>query len=225
MGAVVTRIVHPLRVMANTYEIHRVLVVEDDPALTATIRQISARSSGLAVVGEASTGAEAVAKFRSLRPRVLLVDVHVPRDGGLDVIRQVRSLSPAVVIVAFATHRVDAMVERALAAGARAFLATGSLAGELPDTVERLVCGSGASGLSEWECTRRPSARPATLTDREAEVLRSAAAGHTNREIARLLSISDETVKGHMKNIAGKLGTRDRTEAVAMAYRNGLIAL
>jgi DNA-binding CsgD family transcriptional regulator len=115
------------------------------------------------------------------------------------------------------------MAKRVLAAGAQAFLTTGSIQGELAATVDRLV---GRPGRSQGRSPRASAGTGAAiLTEREVEVLRSVAAGHTNRQIAALMAISDETVKGHMKNISAKLGARHRAEAVALAYRRGVIGL
>lgn len=214
---------HQATSMTSKFGNLRVLVVEDDPLVLREIGSAVARSTTMAVVGEAFTGAEGVARFEALQPDVVLVDIHVPRAGGLDVIERIRARSATAIVLGFGTHHVDAMAKRVLAAGAQAFLTTGSIQGELAATVDRVV---GRPGRSQGRSPRASAGTGAAiLTEREVEVLRSVAAGHTNRQIAALMAISDETVKGHMKNISAKLGARHRAEAVALAYRRGVIGL
>jgi two-component system NarL family response regulator len=209
--------------MPSKFGILRVLVVEDDPVIVNAINASVAMAAYMAVVGEAKTGADGVAKLRASRPDVLLVDIHVPRDGGLEVIERARAVSAEMHIIAFGAYRTEAMAARVINAGASEFMLTTALATDMQKVVDDLIGKTAPSRTTGQGPARK--ARGSGLSEREVEVLRSVAAGHTNREIARLMTISDETVKGHLKNISQKLGARHRTEAVAMAYRQGLIGL
>lgn len=209
--------------MPSKFGILRILVVEDDPDIIDAIHASVAMAAHMAVVGEARTGADGLAKVRAMRPDILLVDIHVPRDGGLEVIERARAFSAVMPIIAFGAYRTEAMAAHALDAGASDFMLTAALAADMQKAVDSLGGKAAPSRVTGHGPARK--ARGSGLSEREVEVLRSVAAGHTNREIARLMTISDETVKGHLKNISRKLGARHRTEAVAMAYRQGLIGL
>jgi DNA-binding NarL/FixJ family response regulator len=202
----------------------RILVVDDHPLLREGVASILEDRADMVVVGEASNGAEAIARFRELRPDVTLMDLQMPVASGLDAIVAIRAEFPEARILVLTTYAGDAQAVRALKAGATGYLLKSSLRTEMLDAIQnvhrgrRHVQGEVASGIALHVTDE-------SLSDREVAVLRLVADGRSNKEIAQALSLSDETVKAHLKNIFGKLDVSDRTHAVTMAVRRGIIEL
>ncbi|WP_313919571.1 response regulator transcription factor [Tahibacter sp.] len=202
----------------------RVLVVDDHPLMREGIAAVIAGQDDMRLIGEASNGAEAVSAYAALHPDVVLMDLRMPGMDGIEAIATIRAVSPRARIVVLTTYRGDVQVTRALLAGASGYLLKSSLRRELLDTIRdvhagrRRVPAEIAAGIAEHLSDE-------SLSPREIEVLRSVAAGNANKRIAAELGISEETVKAHMKNILAKLDARDRTHAVTIAIRRGIIEL
>jgi len=196
--------------------------VDDHPLLREGVRSILAATPGIAVVGQASDGHQALELFRALRPDITLMDIQMPNSSGIEAITRIRNEFPEASIIVLSTFKSDVQALGALRAGAKGYLLKTSLSGELVKTIEavhsgrRHVTGAIAAELAEH-------LGMAELTEREVSVLKCVSEGNSNREVAAKLSISLETVKQHMKHIATKLGTNDRAHAVAVAIRRGII--
>ncbi|WP_117209800.1 response regulator [Allorhizocola rhizosphaerae] len=211
----------------------RILVVDDQQMVREGFAALLAAQSDMHVVGQASDGVDAVAQTRSAGPDVVLMDVRMPRMDGLSATRHITSSSQARVLM-LTTFDLDEYVYEALRAGASGFLLKDAPAADLVHAV-RVVAGGEAllapavtRRLIE-DFVRRPSftgVKPATLralTARETEVLRLIAQGLSNQEIAAALVVAEQTVKTHVGRILGKLGLRDRAQAVVVAYESGLV--
>jgi DNA-binding NarL/FixJ family response regulator len=215
----------------------RVAVVDDQEVVRAAFGALLATQPDFAVVGAAADGAVAVELCRRLRPDVVLMDVRMPVLDGIEATRQiVASFEPADCprIVMLTTFDLDEHVYDALAAGASGFLLKDVTAEHLFDAVRVVAAGEALLAptitrrlIAEF-ARQRPQPSPATpvlpaLTPRETEVLRLIAEGLSNPEIAARLVVSEETVKTHVSRVLGKLGLRDRTQAVVAAYESGLV--
>ena len=202
----------------------RVLIVDDHPALRDGIAAIVAIEPDMVMLGEASNGEEAVAAFRTLRPDVTLMDLQMPRMGGLEAISAIREETPDARIVVLTTYQGDVQAARALKAGASAFLLKSSLRTELLDTIRAVHAGRRhvPAAIAQQIALH---AADESLSEREMAILRLVAAGKANKEIAWKLSVSEDTVKAHMKSIFAKLDVDDRTHAVTAAVRRGVIDL
>lgn len=202
----------------------RILVADDHPLLREGIGAVLAGHADLQLVGEAADGLEAVAQFRKLQPDVTLLDVQMPRLGGIEAAIAIRSEFPGARIIMLTTYRGDAQAMRALKAGAVGYLLKSMLRRELIDTIHAVHAGRRylppeiASEIAQH-------ATDDALSAREIETLQRVAAGNANKEIARQLSISEETVKSHVKSMLAKLGARDRTHAVTIALKRGIIEI
>jgi len=202
----------------------RVFSVDDHPLLREGIAAIINSQPGMRVVAQASTGREAIQLFREHRPDVTLMDLRLPDISGIDTMIAIRSEFEDARIVVLTTFEGDVEIKRALAAGARGYVLKSMPPNELADVVRQVHAGKKrippevAAQLAE-----HLSDEP--LTDRERDVLRHVAGGNRNREIGEKLRISEETVKVHLKHIMEKLGASDRTEAVTIAVRRGIIQL
>jgi DNA-binding NarL/FixJ family response regulator len=209
--------------MSNKQSI-RVFSVDDHPLLREGIATLVNNQPDMVLVGEASTGAEAIQQFKQHMPDVTLLDLRLPDMSGIDVLIAIRSEFPAARIVMLTTFEGDVEVQRALQAGARGYLLKNMPPVELLDVIRQVHEGKKrippeiASQLLEHLSDEG-------LTQREVEVLREVADGNRNREIAERLFISEETVKVHIKHIMEKLGAADRTQAVAIGVRRGIIQL
>lgn len=209
--------------MSNKQSI-RVFSVDDHPLLREGIATLVNNQPDMVLVGEASTGAEAIQQFRQHLPDVTLLDLRLPDMSGIDVLIAIRSEFPEARIVMLTTFEGDVEVQRALQAGARGYLLKNMPPAELLDVIRQVHAGKKrippeiASQLLEHLSDEG-------LTEREVEVLREVADGNRNREIAERLFISEETVKVHIKHIMEKLGAADRTQAVAIGVRRGIIQL
>lgn len=179
---------------------------------------------GFEIVGEAADGAEAIELFRKLRPDVTLMDLQMPGVGGIEAIQTIRADFPDAHIIVLTTYAGDVQALRALKAGASGYLLKSALRKELTDTIRKVHAGRKhvPPEIAEQIAIH---AADEFLSDRETSILRLVAAGKANKQIARQLSISEETVKAHLKNIFGKLGATDRTEAVITAAKRGIIEI
>jgi DNA-binding NarL/FixJ family response regulator len=202
----------------------RILAVDDHPLLRDGIAALIADQPDMEVVAEACNGREAIEQFRAHRPDVTLMDLQMPEMNGLYAIIAIRNEFSKARIIVLTTYSGDVQVLRALKAGARAYLLKGLLRKELLETIRAVQAGEKrippeiASQLAEH-------AVDDSLTQREIDVLRLLAGGNPNKLIADQLSITEDTVKGHVKNILSKLDANDRTHAVTIALKRGVIEL
>jgi len=209
--------------MSNKQPI-RVFSVDDHPLLREGIAALVNNQPDMVLVGEAATGGEAIQQFKEHVPDVTLLDLRLPDMSGIDVLIAIRSEFPEARLVMLTTFEGDVEVQRALQAGARGYLLKNMPPSELLDVIRQVHAGKKrippeiASQLLEHMSDEG-------LTEREVEVLREVADGNRNREIAERLFISEETVKVHIKHIMEKLGAADRTQAVAIGVRRGIIQL
>jgi DNA-binding NarL/FixJ family response regulator len=202
----------------------RILAVDDHPLLREGIAALIGSEEDMELVGEASTGREAIQSFRKLQPDITLMDLQMPDMNGIDAIGAIRGEFPDARIIVVTTHPGDVQVSRALKAGARAYLLKGMLRKELADTI-RCVHGGQKRLSSEVAAEIAEHATDDKLTPREIDVLRLVGAGNANKEIGARLSLTEVTVKSHVKNILAKLGANDRTHAVTIALKRGIIDL
>ena len=206
----------------NEASVITVLVVDDHPLMREGITGVIEGQPDMRVVAEASNGAEALQCFREHRPSVTLMDIRMPEVNGIDAVSAIRADFPDARVIILTTYRGDVQALRAIRAGASGYLLKSSLRKDLLDTVravhrgQRCIPPEIASELASHVGSD-------TLSDREINVLRLVATGNANKGIARLLSISEETVKAHVRNILSKLGANDRTHAVTIALRRGII--
>ena len=202
----------------------RVLTVDDHPLLREGIAVLIDTQSDMQLIGEASNGREALEQFRNHRPDITLMDLQMPEVSGIDAISAIRGEFPDARIIVLTAHAGDFQISRALKAGARGYLLKSMLRQELLETIRAVHAGQ-----------KRLSAKAAAeiaehaiddvLTPREIDVLRLIANGDANREIAGKLSLTEETVKTHVKNILAKLAVNDRTHAVTVGLKRGIIDL
>jgi two-component system NarL family response regulator len=203
----------------------RVLVAEDQAIVRDGLAALVGYQSDMEVVGCAADGEEAVRLYREVRPDVTLMDLRMPRQGGVEAIEVIRGADPEARVLVLTTYDGDEDVYRALQAGARGYLLKDATTEEFVGAIravargERHVPAEVARRLADRAMAGPP------LSEREVEVLRLVAAGMTNKEIASALFIAEGTVKTHLNSIHGKLGVRDRTEAVMVAVRRGILHL
>jgi DNA-binding NarL/FixJ family response regulator len=202
----------------------RVLSVDDHPLLRGGIAALIGNQTDMEVVGEASSGGEALEQFRTHRPDITLMDLQMPGMNGIDAINAIRAEFPEARIIILTTRAGDVQVSRALKAGARAFLLKASLRNELLETIRAVHAGQKRVS-SEVAVDIAEHSADDGLTPREVDVLRLVAKGNANKGIAALLSLTEETVKSHIRNILSKLQANDRTHAVAIGVKRGIIDL
>jgi DNA-binding NarL/FixJ family response regulator len=202
----------------------RVLSVDDHPLLREGVAALLENHSDMELVAEASNGREALEQFRQHRPDITLMDLQMPEMSGIDAMSAIRGEFPGARIIVLTTHAGDVQISRALRAGARAYLLKGLLRKELVDTIRAVNAGQKRLS-SEVAAEIAEHAADDALSPREVEVLRLVAGGNANKEVAARLSLTEETVKSHIRNILAKLGANDRTHAVAIGLRRGIIEL
>ncbi len=202
----------------------RVLCVDDHPLLREGIAAIINSQPDMVLIADASNGTEAIQKFKEHRPDVTLMDLRLPDISGVDSLMAIRADAPDARIIMLSTFEGDVEIHRALQAGARAYLLKNMPPKELVEVIRQVHAGKKripteiAAHLAEHLSDE-------ALTDREIDVLKHVGGGNRNRDIAERLFISEETVKVHIKHIMEKLGASDRTQAVAIAVRRGIIQL
>jgi len=202
----------------------RILTVDDHAMLREGVAALVASQPDMKLVAEASTGREALEQFRKHRPDVTLMDLQMPEMDGIEAMVAIRSEFPEARIIVLTTYKGDVQVLRALKAGARAYLLKGLLRKELLETIRAVHAGQRRIP-PEIAAELADHAADDALTSREIDVLRLIAAGNANKLIADQLTITEDTVKGHVKNILSKLGASDRTHAVTIALKRGIIEL
>jgi len=202
----------------------RVLCVDDHPIVRQGIATLIGSQPDMAVVAEAASGREAVQQFRALKPDVTLMDIQMPEMNGLDAITAIRGEFPEARIIVLTTYAGDVQALRALKAGARAYLLKNTLHKELLETIRAVHAGRKAIS-PEVTMEIAEHATDEHLTPAELRVLRLIAQGNANKEIAAQLSLTEETVKGQVRNILAKLGAKDRTHAAMIGFKRGIIEL
>jgi DNA-binding NarL/FixJ family response regulator len=202
----------------------RILSVDDHPLLREGIAAIINSQQDMQLVSQAATGSEAIQQYRKHRPDVTLMDLRLPDLSGIDAMIAIRSEFPEARIIMLTTFEGDVEVQRALAAGARGYLLKNMPPGELVQGIRQVHAGKKRIP-SELAAQLAEHISDDSLTARELDVLRQVAGGNRNRDIAEALYISEETVKVHVKHIMDKLGAKDRTQAIAIAVRRGIIQL
>ena len=202
----------------------RILAVDDHTLIRQGIAGLIAVQSDMTLVAEASNGRDAIKQFRAHRPEVTLMDLQMPEMTGVDAIIAIREEVPEARLIVLTTYSGDVQIMRALKAGARAYLLKSLLHKELLDTIRAVHAGK--KTLSpEVSFELAEHATDDALSLGEINVLRLIAAGNANKQIAEQLSISEETVKGRVKNILSKLGANDRTHAAMIGMKRGIIDL
>jgi DNA-binding NarL/FixJ family response regulator len=200
----------------------RILAVDDHPLFRQGISALLATQPDMKLVAEAANGKQAVQQFRAHRPDVTLMDLQMPEMNGLDALTTIRGEFPEARIIVLTTYTGDVQVLRAMRAGARAYLLKNLLDKELLATIRSVHAGKKTlSSEASFELAEHVT--DDVLTPAEVEVLRLIAAGNANKEIAARLSVTEETVKGRVKNILSKLGANDRTHAAMIGVKRGII--
>jgi DNA-binding NarL/FixJ family response regulator len=202
----------------------RVLVVDDHVLLRDGIAALLEGQDDMELVGQASTGHEGIEQFKILRPDITLMDLQMPDKNGIEAIVGIRHVEAAARIIVLTTYSGDVQVVRAMEAGARAYLLKNSLHKELLDTIRSVHRGHKTVSPSIAAEMAEHSIKDG-LTSREVDVLQLIACGNANKEIAAQLSITEETVKSRVKNILSKLYANDRTHAVTIGLKGGIISL
>ena len=202
----------------------RILAVDDHPVVRNGIAGLLEDQADMVLVGEASNGRDAIQQFRVHQPDVTLMDLQMPEMSGIDAIIAIRNESPQARIIVLTTYTGDVQVVRALKAGAQGYLIKNLLHKELLEAIRKVHAGK---KILTPEVSGEVASHAAddSLTSAEISVLRLIADGNANKQIAAQLSISEETVKSRVKNILSKLGASDRTHAVTIALKRGIIEL
>ena len=200
----------------------RVLVVDDHPLMREGIVAVIQGAADIIVVGEAGNGQQAIEMFRVHRPDVTLMDLRMPIMNGIDAIKVIRLEYPTSHFIVLTTYQGDVQALRALKAGATGYLLKNMIWKDLPESIRAVHSGRRRIPPEIAEALVEHVADDA-LTEREVEVLRRVATGTANKVIAFELSVSEATVKAHMKNILAKLGANDRTHAVTIAVKRGFL--
>ena len=199
-----------------------VLCVDDHRIVREGLRMIINGEPDMVVIDTAANGREAVARYEEHAPDVTLMDLQLPEMGGVDAIRAIRDRDAGARIIVLTMYKGDEDIYRAMAAGASTYLLKDTLADDLPRIVREVHAGRRMLPPDVLARLEERAASP-TLTPREIEVMKLVAAGRRDKEIALALSISSQTARVHMKNIFAKLGVSDRTEAMSVALRRGII--
>jgi DNA-binding NarL/FixJ family response regulator len=200
----------------------RVLIVDDHPLFREGLAALLHDEADIVLVGEAAEGREALERFRTLRPDVTLMDLQMPGLSGIEAMQLIRREFPDARFIVLTTYSRDAQVMRALQAGAAGYLVKSTLRKDLLNSIRTVHLG-GKSISAEAAAGLARHVLEKELTDRELEILKRVAAGTSNKEIATSLGLTEPTVKSHLKNVMAKLGANDRTHAVMIAIKRGLM--
>jgi DNA-binding NarL/FixJ family response regulator len=200
----------------------RIMVVDDHPLFRSGIAALLATQSDMRLVAEASNGREAIERFRAHRPDITLLDLQMPEMNGLDALSAICAQFPEARIIVLTTYVGDVQILRAMQVGARAYLLKNLLDKELLATIRAVHAGK-KTLAAEASFELAEHATDEALTPSEIAVLRLIAAGNANKQIAAQLNITEETVKGRVKNILSKLGANDRTHAAMIGVKRGII--
>ncbi|HUB18378.1 MAG TPA: response regulator transcription factor [Acidobacteriaceae bacterium] len=209
--------------MTNVPDTIRILAVDDHALLRKGLAAVVNAEPDMKLVAEASNGEEAVEKFRTHRPDITLMDLQMPGLNGIEATTRILSEFPAARIIVLTTYKGDAQVLRALRAGARSYILKGHDR-ELVETIHAVIEGR-KKIPPEIAAELAEHATDDELSAREIEVLQLIAAGHSNKQIADVLSVAEATIKSRVTNILSKLGASDRAHAVTIALRRGIIEL
>jgi DNA-binding NarL/FixJ family response regulator len=210
--------------MTDETPLIRILSVDDHPLLRTGIGALIATQPDMRLIAEAANGNEAVQLYRELRPDVTLMDLQMPDMSGLDAIIAIKSEDPCARIIVLTTYSGDVLAQRALKAGAQAYVLKSLVRTEILDTI-RLVHAGEKRIQADVAADMAKHTADAVLTSREIQVLQLVASGYANKTISAKLDINEETTKTHIKNILAKLGARDRTHAVSLGLKRGIIFL
>jgi DNA-binding NarL/FixJ family response regulator len=202
----------------------RVMVVDDHPLLLQGVAAVLVNKSDIDVVATAASGREAVAAFEKHHPDVTLMDLQMPDMSGIDAIAEIRSRFPSARIVALTTYKGDVSALRALRAGAVGYLLKSQVLTELVEAI-RIVHAGGRRIPPEVSAELAAHLGDDALSEREIQVLRLVAQGNSNKRVAAELGVTEETIKAHMSSIIAKLDANDRTHAVTIALRRGILEL
>jgi DNA-binding NarL/FixJ family response regulator len=202
----------------------RILVVDDHPLFLEGIATVIADQTDIEIVGRAATARQAVEEFRRVLPDVTLMDLRLPDMSGNSAVTAIRAEFPEAKVIILTTFEGDVEIQRALAAGVRAYLLKSAPFEDLVDAIRKVHSGRKHFPTRIAETLAEHFSSDA-LSEREIEVLERMAEGDRNRDIGKRLSISEETVKVHIRHIMNKLGAKDRTQAVSIGLRRGVIHL
>jgi DNA-binding NarL/FixJ family response regulator len=210
--------------MSSDTPVVRILAVDDHPLLREGIAALIRNEPDMQLVAEAANGREAIDQFRKVQPDVTLMDVQMPDMSGIEALIAIREEAPKAKIIVLTTYGGDALAMRAMKAGAQAYVLKGSVRKDLLETIRAVNRGQKRIHPDVAVELAQHSGE-STLTAREIEVLLLVAAGNSNKRIAASLNITEDTAKGHLKSILAKLGASDRTRAVTLALKRGIIEL
>lgn len=200
----------------------RILVVDDHPVVRQGVAGLVGGQPDMTIVAQAANGREAIQQFRALHPDIVLMDLQMPEMCGVEALIAIRDEAPEARIIVLTTYAGDAQVLRAIKAGARGYLLKSALHRELLETIRAVYAGRKAiSAEASYELAEHATDDP--LSPAEVRVLQLIARGNANKEIAEQLSVSEETVKGQVRNILSKLGAKDRTQAAMIGVKRGII--
>lgn len=201
----------------------RILAADDHPLLREGIAALIGTERDMRLVAEATTGRETIERFRAVRPDVTLLDIQMPEMSGIDALIAIRSEFPTAKVIILTTYGGDVLARRALKAGAYAYVLKGLVRKDLLDTIRAVHVGQKRIH-PEVAAELAVHIGEDPISEREIEILRLVAVGNSNKEIGARLSITEQTVKAHMKRIIAKLGANDRTHAVTLALDRGVLS-